>query len=185
MTAGRGRRGRAMVIPVPFFLSLSFSWPPRESSPRPHSGFLPAGENDREKGSDNNRTGFPPTGENDGGCCVFFMVSFSWPPRESSYETCGVSRHRRVSRLTGWGRGQDWIPGQGPRMTAGRGRRGGRWSFPRLFSFRCHSRGRHGNPVLDRILDSRLLARMTAGVVYFLWCHSRGCHGNPVMKPAA
>ncbi len=26
-----------------------------------------------------------------------------------------------------------------------------------------HSRGLHGNPVLDRILDSRLLARMTAG----------------------
>ncbi len=110
------------------FLTPSFSWPPRESSPRPHSGFPPAGENDGEKGSDKNRTGFPPS----------------------------------------------------VRMTEGKG---GRWSFPRLFSFRrhsralpresspgvcCiflrrHSRGLHGNPVLDRILDSRLLARMTEG----------------------
>ena len=43
------------------FLTPSFSWPPRESSLGPHSGFPPAGENDGEKGSDKNRTGFPPS----------------------------------------------------------------------------------------------------------------------------
>ena len=59
MTAGRGR-----VIPcvVRVFLFPSFSWPPRESSPRPHSGFPPSAR--MTAGRD---------GENDGGggSCIF------------------------------------------------------------------------------------------------------------------
>ncbi len=49
--------------------------------------WIPAfGENDGEKGSDNNRTGFPPAGENDGGegkdhsrCCVRVFLFPSLP----------------------------------------------------------------------------------------------------------
>ena len=158
-----------------------------------------------------NRTGFPPSvrmTEGEGGRWSF--------PRLFSFRRHSRGLHgnpvldrildsRLLARMTE-GEGGDGLNGAGfppdgwdrtgfppsVRMTEGEG---GRWSFPRLFSFRrhsralpressprvcCiflrrHSRGLHGNPVLDRILDSRLLARMTEG----------GCHGNPVMKPAA
>ena len=72
---------------------LSFSWPPRESSPRPHSGFPPAGENDGGGGE-------------------------------------GICRYCRVC----------------------------------LSFFRCHSRGLHGNPVLDRIAFSWNVARLPSPV---------------------
>ena len=92
------------------FPTPSFSWPPRESSLGPHSGFPPAGENDGGEGGDGlNGAGFPPDGWDRTG----------FPPSV--------------------------------RMTEGKG---GRWLFPRLFSFRCHSRGLHGNPVLECVAFS-------------------------------
>ncbi len=105
MTAGRPASIQSVILgPCPgiqschvcVFLSPSFSWPPRESSPGPHSGSPPSarmtGERQRQE-----QDWIPAFGENDGGegkghsrcrACFSFAVilfpSFSWPPRESS-----------------------------------------------------------------------------------------------------
>ena len=66
MTAGSGR-----VIPciVRVFLFPSFSWPPRKSSPRPHSGFPPSARMTAGRVvyfCELNGAGFPPDGLGDG-----------------------------------------------------------------------------------------------------------------------
>ena len=65
MTEGRGRIIPGVVCVsfffrhcrAPFFLSPSFSWSPRESSPRPHSGFPPSARMTAGRGGRGQRGG--------------------------------------------------------------------------------------------------------------------------------
>ncbi len=136
----------------------SFSWPPRESSPRPHSGFPPSaritGERQRQE-----QDWIPTFGENDGGegkghsrrrACFSFAVilfpSFSWPPRESSPVMCAFPPP--VTMALGGDPPRDPLTPRQPSPLAR--------SLIGLSPPRRHSRGLHGNPVLDRILGPRL-----------------------------
>ena len=128
----------------------------------------------------NTRTGFPPAGENDGGeggenddgeggregrrggRCIFLPVMrivLRCHSRGLHGNPVLIGNTRTGFPPAGendGGEGGENDSGEGWRE----GRRGGMCIFLPVMCLvlRRHSRGLHGNPVLDRILDSRLLA---------------------------
>ena len=145
-------------------LCPSFSWPPRESSPVMCASSFP--RHDGAGGRPPSRPTCPPISPSPPRSLPHRPLpsppSFSWPPRESSPRP--HSGFRPSARMTGerQRQKQDWIPTFGEN-DGGEGKGHSRcracFSFAVILCpsfFVRHSRGPHGNPVLDRILDPRL-----------------------------